>query len=266
MHLESLHLYPIKSCGGLAVEAWAVERLGLCYDRRWMVVAPDGRFLSQRERPRLALVRPRLEPPHLVVEAPGAPALALPLAPPASEPARVRVWRAMVEAWWAGAEADRWFSRVLGVPCRLAYLPDSGGRPVDPAYAPGGGDTAFTDGFPFLLVGRASLDELNRRLAVPLPMNRFRPNLVVAGSEPFAEDRWRRIRIGAIAFDVVKPCARCVITTTDQDTGARGREPLRTLATFRQVGGQVHFGQNLLHRGEGRLAVGDGVEVERARD
>ncbi len=266
MHLESLHLYPVKSCGGLAVQLWDVERLGLRYDRRWMVVTPDGRFLSQREWPRLALVRPRVKPPDLLLDAPGQSPLVLPLEPRDGSAARVQLWGDSVQAWWAGREADGWFTSVLGIACRLAYLPDDGCRTVDRKYAPDRAVTAFTDGFPFLLLGRASLEELNRRMRAPLPMNRFRPNLVVSGSAPFAEDGWRRIRIGDIGFEVAKPCARCVMTTTDQDTGERGDEPLRTLATFRKAGGKVLFGQNLVHRGEGRLRVGDKVEVVEARD
>jgi len=144
----------------------------------------------------------------------------------------------------------------------LAYMPDTVVREVDQNYAPAGGRAGFADGFPFLLVGEASLADLNARLARPLPMNRFRPNLVVSGSAPFAEDGWRSIRIGNIPMEVVKPCARCVVTTTDQGTGRRdGDEPLHTLASFRRQEGKVMFGQNAVPYGQGLLRIGDPVEL-----
>jgi len=160
-------------------------------------------------------------------------------------------------------KADDWVSRVVGEECFLAYVPDTVVRTVDPIWSPEGGRTGFADGFPFLLAGEASLADLNARLPKALPMNRFRPNLVVRGSAPFAEDGWKRIRIGGLPMRVVKPCARCVVTTTDQATGRRdGDEPLRTLATFRRQGQKVMFGQNVVHDATGPLRVGDPVELE----
>jgi uncharacterized protein YcbX len=132
-------------------------------------------------------------------------------------------------------------------------------RPANPAFAPPGARVSFADGFPFLLISEESLADLNGRLAVPLPMNRFRPNLVVAGCEPYAEDGWKEIRIGDVKLRVVKPCERCLVTTTDQATGERGKEPLRTLATYRKVGNDVMFGQNVVHENTGELRVGDAV-------
>jgi hypothetical protein len=261
LRLESLHVYPIKGAAGLSPLEWKVDRRGLQYDRRWMLVEPSGEFLTQREVPELALVRPRFEPPHLVVEAPGMTALRLPLNPMGGRRKRVRIWNDRVEALLPDQRADQWFTDYLGTPTGLAWLPEEADRPVDPAYAEGSYQVSFADGFPFLVIGQASLDDLNRRLAVPLPMNRFRPNLVVAGAESFAEDGWRRIRVGAVELDLLKPCARCVVTTTDQLTAERGIEPLRTLATYRRIDGKVMFGQNALHDGPGRLAQGDQVTV-----
>lgn len=260
--LSGISIYPIKSCGGIAATEWEVDAFGLRDDRRWMVATPDGGLVSQRECPGLARVRVVVSEFHLTVSAPEMPELLLPRRPLGGRPAVVRVWADRVTAALPDHRADQWFSRVIGRECVLAYIPDSVVRPLDPTYAPAGGRTGFADGFPFLLVGEASLRDLNRRLATPLPMNRFRPNLVVAGSEPFAEDDWRRFRIGAIPMAAVKPCARCVVTTTDQATGRRdGEEPLRTLAAFRRHPRGVMFGQNVVHYGTGRLRVGDIVSV-----
>jgi uncharacterized protein YcbX len=188
------------------------------------------------------------------------PDLALPLTPPAGERVPVEVWDDTTEGVLVSPEAAQWLSRFLGKLVRLLWMPDDVVRSTDPMYA-AGYQVSFADGFGFLLISQASLDELNRRLETPLPMNRFRPNLVVSGAQPFAEDGWRDLRLGGLDLSVVKPCGRCVVTTTDQDTAERGVEPLRTLATFRRRDGQVMFGQNVVHRGIGRLVVGTPLEV-----
>jgi uncharacterized protein YcbX len=261
--LSSINIYPVKSCAGIALEAWDVDVLGLHYDRRWMVMTPNGQFLTQRELPALALVQPRIAPPHLRLTAPAMPELVTPLDPLGGRPVAARVWDDHLHVLAPDHKADAWFSNYLGYEVLLAYFPGQVVREVDRTYAQDGGRTGFADGFPFLMIGEASLAELNRRLPRPLPMNRFRPNLVVAGAGAFAEDTWRGIRIAGIPMRVVKPCARCVVTTTDQATGQRaGDEPLRTLATFRREDGKVMFGQNVVHYGTGRLQVGDVVEIE----
>ncbi|MDZ4862508.1 MAG: MOSC domain-containing protein, partial [Gemmatimonadota bacterium] len=237
-----------------------VDVFGLRYDRRFMVVTPKGEFITQRECAALATVRVRIEGPHLVLAAPDLPEIRLALTPMGGRPVVTRVWEDTVRAVAPDSAADDWFSNVVGQEAMLAYIPDSVVREVDRSWAPEGGRTGFADGFPFLIAGEASLADLNSRLAAPLPMNRFRPNLVVSGSAPFAEDGWRRLTIGGIPMQVVKPCARCVVTTTDQATGRRmGDEPLRTLATFRRQEGKVMFGQNVVHYGVGRVAVGDAI-------
>jgi MOSC domain-containing protein len=260
LRLASLHASPTKSCGGLSPADWDVDDFGLRYDRRWMVVTPAGDFITQREQPRLALVRPELSDGSLVLRAPGMSEAALPLVPINRERMKVQVWGDITEGVPVSPEAAQWLSRFLGELVQLVWMPDDVIRQTDPDYALGH-RVSYADGFGFLLIGEASLTELNRRLEKPLPMNRFRPNLVVSGSEPFAEDQWRELRLGALELTVVKPCARCVTTTTNQDTAERGVEPLRTLATFRKRNGQVMFGQNLVHRGTGRLAVGAPVQV-----
>lgn len=261
MRLSGLSIYPLKSAGGIQCEGWPVGTLGLQHDRRWMLVDPAGHFITQRELPRLCLVRTAITTRHLELHAPGMPDLRLPLEPPDGAQEPVVVWGDQALARFPDPQADRWCSEFLGAACRLAFLPEPNGRAVNPAYDSRARRVGFADAFPFLLIGAASLEDLNQRLRLALPMNRFRPNLVIEGAPPFAEDGWRRIRVGSLEFDVVKPCARCVITTTDQATGERSDEPLRTLATYRRVGKNVMFGQNALHRGTGWLAVGDPVEV-----
>lgn len=261
LRLTGLHVYPIKSAGGFAPRAWEVDGFGLRHDRRWMVVDRGGVMLSQRTHPRLALVRPRLEHDALRVEAPGLPALELPLNPPAAGTMPVVVWRDTCDALWAGDQAAAWFSRLLGTDCGLVYMPDGTVRPADPHYARGSYRVSFADAFAFLLISEESLADLNGRLGTPLPMNRFRPSLVIAGGEAFGEDRLTAFRIGEVRFRVVKPCARCVLTTVDQATAETGPEPLRTLATYRRRDGKVLFGQNLVHDGTGPLRVGDVLRV-----
>jgi uncharacterized protein len=263
MHLSSLHIYPIKSCAGLSVTDWEVDAMGLRYDRRWMVVTPRGEFLTQRELPAFAQVQVTIAPPHLRIAAPGRPELVVALHPMGGRPIATRIWDDAVAVVAPDHKADAWFSDYLGHEVILAYMPESVVRPVDVSWAPDGGRASFADGFPFLLVGEASLADLNARLASPVPMNRFRPNLVVGESDPFAEDDWRHLTVGGIPMQVVKPCARCVVTTTDQETLARSQEPLRTLATFRRRDNEVMFGQNVVHYGTGRLRVGDPVELGR---
>lgn len=262
MQLSALNIYPIKSCAGISPSSWEVDSFGFRYDRRWMVTTPRGEFITQRECPGLALVRVEVVEPHLRVTAPGMSELVLALNPMGGRPVSTMIWQDQVTVVAPDHRADDWFSRVVGQEVVLAYMPDSVVREVDRDWAPRGGRASFADGFPFLLIGDASLADLNRRLAASLPMNRFRPNLVVAGSAPFAEDEWRSIRIGTLEMEVVKPCARCVMTTTSQERGVRdGDEPLRTLATFRRQDGKVMFGQNVVHYGTGQLEVGAPVTV-----
>jgi uncharacterized protein YcbX len=259
--LSALTVYPIKSAGGIAACEWEVDGFGLRYDRRWMVVDPRGRMITQRTHPRLALARPAIEGARLLVRAPGREPLALPLHPTTAVATTVTVWDDTCAALWQGEPAAGWFSRLLGTEAALVYLPDATWRPANPAFAPPSARVSFADAFPLLLLSEESLAELNRRLANPLPMNRFRPNLVIRGGRAFEEDDLGAFIIGGIGFRAVKPCDRCVVTTTDQESGARGAEPLSTLATFRKQEGKVYFGQNVVHHGTGRLAVG--MELQR---
>jgi uncharacterized protein YcbX len=258
LRVSELWIYPVKSCRGIVLEHAEVSARGLRWDRHWMVVDEVGRFLTQRDLPALATVAPVVTPDALVLRAPGRPDLELPHGAAVGETV-VTVWRDTLEAQTVSEAADRWLSEHLGVVCRLVRFADGVRRAVDPAYGAPGDETAFSDGFPLLLIGQGSLDELNRRLPRPLPMRRFRPNLVVEGAAPHAEDDWRRIRVGPTALRVVKPCSRCAITTVDPDRGGRdGPEPLETLATYRR---RVYFGQNVIPDGAGEIRVGDSVAV-----
>lgn len=189
------------------------------------------------------------------------PPLELPLDPRPAVSLSVTIWDDRCIATWTGERATQWFSDLLEIDCSLVHLPERAARTVDPDYAPADHQVAFADGFPFLLISEASLGDLNRRLETPLPMNRFRPNLVIAGVEAFGEDQLGGFEIGGMRFRTVKPCDRCIVTTTDQETGERGVEPLRTLATYRRSNGKVLFGQNVVHTGTGRLRVGDPLLV-----
>jgi uncharacterized protein YcbX len=261
LHLSGLNIYPIKAARGIALDQSEVDQFGLRYDRRWMVVDHSGMFLSQRSHARLALVVPSIHGDTLRIAAPGMRVLETPLHPAEAVVTRVTVWDDSCLATWVGEAAARWFSELLGCDCTLVQMADPYVRPADPTFAPAGTRVSFADGYPFLLISEESLADLNRRLKQPLPMNRFRPNLVVTGGEPYAEDGWERVEIGGLGLRIVKPCGRCVVTTTDQATGERGLEPLRTLATYRKMGGGVMFGQNVVHEGVGRLRVGDPVVV-----
>ena len=260
--VASLHVYPVKSCRGIALERATIERRGIRHDRRWMVVDPAGQFLTQRAHPRLSLVDTRLDDAFLTLSAEGRGEVRVPLLPAASARRRVTVWGSDVLAASCGEEVDEWLTRHLGVPAALVFMPDDTERPVDPQYARPGDLVGFADGYPVLLATTASLGDLNSRLSAAVPMNRFRPNVVLAGTEPWAEDTWTSVRLGQVSMRVAKPCGRCVMITVDQDTGERGEEPLQTLVTFRKQGSSVCFAQNCVPDTLGVVAVGDTVEVE----
>lgn len=236
-----------------------------------MVVDEEGRFLTQRELPRMALVDTALDGVHLILSDPNGTRLKVPLAEEGARLLSVAVWKSTgLQAEDCGERAAAWLSAFLGVRCRLVRIGNAFRRPIlKPGRAGAGDSVNFADSFPFLLVSEASLGDLNRRLAAKgessVPMDRFRPNLVVAGCEAYAEDDWTRLRIGEIVFRMGGPCARCAITTTDQRTGAVGKEPLRTLATYRRdpiEPNQVNFAQNVLHETKsGTLRIGDQVEL-----
>lgn len=260
--ISSLIYYPIKACRGFEVDSAQVERMGLAHDRRMMVVTEQGQFLTQREHPKLALVTPTLQGHTLTLSAPGFDAVRLAMQTSGvTQP--VTVWRSTgVAAVDQGEDAAQWFSDWLGVAVRLVHIADGYKRLVNAQYAVQADDhTGFADGYPILLISEESLADLNTRLDSPVPMNRFRPNIVVRGCEPFAEDTWNKIRCGDVELAVVKPCARCEVTTIDKDTLARNKEPLKTLGRYRKHELGAIFGQNVIPLNSGRLKVGMNVEV-----
>ena len=261
--LSQLFIHPLKSTKGLSLPRAKVEPLGLEHDRRWMLVRPDGSFITGREFPSLVLVSAVPTEAGLRVSTPGLPELEVPAPPVGAARLDVTVWNDACSAALAGQEADQWFTRFLGEPVSLVYVDARMERPVDPRYAGPEDRVGFADGFPLLLLSRASLEELNRQLPRAVRIENFRPNLVVEGCAPFAEDTWKRLRVGGVELEVVKPCARCVFTTVDPLTGQKATdgEPLRTLARVRRIDGKAMFGQNVVVRRPGVLQVGDAVEV-----
>ncbi|MHB0968730.1 MAG: MOSC domain-containing protein [Thermoanaerobaculia bacterium] len=260
MKIDSIHIYPVKSCRGIEVASADVTLRGLRDDRRWMIVDESGNFLTQRATPRLALIETALSNDALSLSAPGQSSLQVPRVQD-GEPIDVTIWSDRVTAVAVDRDADRWLTSFLGQNVRLVWMPDAVERPVDPEFGAAGDHVSFADAVPLLLTSTASLDDLNRRLAMPLPMNRFRPNVVVDAEVPYAEDTWSRIDFGTAVLRVVKPCARCAITTTDQLTAERGIEPLRTLVQYRRRGNGVDFGQNLIPEAEGALRTGSRATV-----
>ncbi|MDF0732450.1 MOSC domain-containing protein [Pseudomonas entomophila] len=265
MFLSALYRYPVKSGQAQCLPESLVDPMGLKGDRRWMVVEEDnGRFLTQRAWPRLGQLKASYtDDGQLLLECPGQAPLSVEV-PAADEDLRgVTIWRDTLRVPDAGDAAAAWLSQLLGKAVRLVHCPEQRARYLPSGYGLNSDRAAFPDGFPLLLIGQASLDELNRRIGRPMEMLRFRPNLVVEGGEAFAEDGWKRIRIGDMTFRVLKPSVRCILTTLDPHTGERSldREPLTTLKTFREREGDVLFGQNVAVDGAGRLEMGMPVEV-----
>jgi uncharacterized protein YcbX len=265
MRLASIHTYPVKSCRRLDHDAAAVEPWGLAGDRRWMVVDPAGKGLTQRQEPALALIRPTPAPDGLTLVAPGLADLAVPV--PDAAPVPVWVHRNELTAVPAGRTADDWLSALLGREVRLVHLHDPTQRPLKPGRGRPEDRVSLADGYPVLLANAASLDAVNDWLVEggdePVPMARFRPNLVVTGAPAWAEDdwEWRELRIGAVRFLAGLPCDRCALTTIDQETAERGRQPLRVLGQRRSSPAGPLFGRNLIPLDGGAVEVGAEVTV-----
>ncbi|OUM08183.1 MOSC domain-containing protein [Pseudomonas syringae] len=266
LRLSSLYRYPLKSCKSESLQRASFDALGLAGDRRWMLVdESNGRFFTQRALPQMSQLSVLWNASGgVTLSAPGF--VPLDVAVPLDVEASLRgvtVWRDSLQVPDAGDAAAEWVSRLIGKPTRMVYMPVERARRMPGGYGRDDGQVNFADGFPLLLIGQGSLDDLSVRLGRPMEMQRFRPNLVIEGAEAFAEDRWKRIRIGDIEFRLLKPCARCILTTIDPATGERSpdREPFATLKTYRQVEGDVLFGQNMVNEGAGELHVGMSVEV-----
>lgn len=260
--LSSLTYYPVKACRGHEVESWNVERMGLERDRRLMIVTPEGEFLTQRQIPKLALVNPVLNDGVLTLSAPSMDSIQIAVRS-SGHSWPVNIWKSKdVQAIDQGEEAVEWLSNFLETSVRLVHIADGYKRIVNQDYAINADDhTGFADGYPILLISEESLQDLNSRLDSQLPMNRFRPNIVVKGCDPFAEDTWNQIRIGDVKLAIVKPCARCEVTTIDKETLERKKEPLKTLGKYRKHALGAIFGQNVIPLNSGRLRLGMNVEI-----
>jgi len=261
MILSEIWIYPVKSLGGIRLTEAEVQERGLEYDRRWMVVNKFGKFLTQREFPQMALLDVSLNEDSMRISNKFEPneSVIAPFEPVSAVPISVTVWDDTVDAITVSDEVDKWLSEQLQMAVHLVIMPESTKRNVDTRFAKNGELVGFADDFPFLLISQASLDDLNSRLEEPVEMLRFRPNFVVTGTEPYAEDEWKTIEIGTLLFDIVKPCARCVLTTVDPETAKKGREPLKTLSNYRRVGKKILFGQNVIGRHLGLVKEGDNV-------
>ena len=264
--LTSLYLYPVKSLGGYAVTESQVTARGLQHDRRWLLVDEHNRFMTQRQHPELALLA--ISPAYngFLISHRQRPDLLPLFVPFKATPDRtlfVTIWDDLVWAWRGSPQADEWLRAALDRPCRLVYMSDMVRRDVEPELNPEGQLVSFADGYPFLLIGEAALADLNTRLPQPVPMNRFRPNLVFAGGAPYEDDTWEEFLVGDVLFRAVRGCGRCVLTTIDQQTATKSPdgEPLRTLATYRRVENSTLFGQNVTGASQGHLRVGDAITV-----
>jgi uncharacterized protein YcbX len=260
--ISELYIYPIKSLGGIAlIEAKVTER-GLEHDRRWMLIDENNRFLSQRENQQMALLKVSITDNNLLVtNTTNNTSISIPFAPLNKVTCIVSIWDDTCIAQYVNDEADEWFTQALGLNCRLVYMPDVTRRQVDEQYSPTNKITSFSDAFPFLLLGQASVNDLNDRLIDDLPINRFRPNIVFTGGKAFEEDLMQHITIAGISFYGAKLCARCLMITIDQQTGSKAKEPLKTLATYRLKNNKIMFGQNLVHIGDGVIKIGDSLNV-----
>lgn len=259
--ISEIWIYPIKSMGGISLETAQVRPKGFELDRRWMLVDETNRFITQREVTPMAFFKLSLSRDTLVVHH-GNDHLEVPIAEQSGSPFNAVVWDDTVQVVEVSNGKSQWFSEKLGMKCKLVSFPEGNPRPVDERYKVANDHVGLADGYPYLIIGQSSLDDLNSRLATPVPMNRFRPNLVFTGGEPFEEDTWRNFRVGENRFVGVKPCARCVLTTVDQATGQKGSEPLATLSRYRRNENKVLFGQNVIALDYDKVSVGDEVVLE----
>ncbi len=262
MKLSAMFIYPIISVGGISVQSANVEERGLQYDRRWMLIDKSNKFITQRTFQQMSLLnvevsKEGLEVSHKIKSIEN---LFIPFDNYGSE-INVTVWNDNCLAQTTSKEIDDWFSDALEINCKLVYMPETTERNVDQRYVSDKNIVGFADGYPFLIIGQSSLDFLNSKLGNPVPMNRFRPNFVFTGGKPHDEDNWNKFKIGSVNFNAVKPCSRCVLTTVDQDTGIKGKEPLATLSKYRNVNNKVLFGQNLVCTKTNGISVGDKIEI-----
>ena len=267
--ISEIWIYPIKSLAGIRLKKTIVKQKGLQYDRRWMLVDNDGRFLTQREHPKMALFRVTMDNGYLIIsnhlqlDDSVAQYIKLDLNTEVSGNfSKVLIWDDEVESVEVNPDYSAWFSKQLNIECRLVFFPEENRRDADPDYAKKNEQVSLADGYPFLIIGQSSLDELNKKLKEPVSIKRFRPNFVFIDGLPHEEDAWRNFTIGSVSFEGVKPCSRCVLITVNPETGEKGVEPLKELSTYRKKNNKVYFGENLLARSYGEVNEGDTIEIK----
>lgn len=263
LRLSEIWIYPVKSLGGIPMKEAVVLDKGLTFDRRWMLVDEHNRFLTQREYPQMALFQISLHDQQLhILHRKNSAVIEFPAFATTGAEHKATIWNDEVTTLEPLPEISAWFTKELNMNCRLVHFPEPNPRPVDADYATNHEHVSLADAYPFLIIGQASLDDLNKRLPSPVPMKRFRPNFVFTGGKPYEEDQWRDFSIGEVNFTGVKNCARCVLTTVDPETGIKGKEPLATLSNYRNKGNKILFGQNAVARSTGTVRVNDLLTVQ----
>ncbi len=268
IQVSQLYIYPIKSLGGISLTSVNITDRGFEYDRRWMLIDENNHFLTQREFAAMALIQVEVKENGLKVfhKANKNDFIIVPFTPSKNERVKTNIWEVPCNPLLVSDEVDGWFTKVLEVNCRLVYMDDDTQVPVDERYSINNSLTSFSDGYPVLMVSEASLMDLNNRIGEELPINRFRPNLVISNTEAFEENTMEEFEINGINFYGVKPSARCVVTTIDQNTAAKGKEPLKTLATYRSMNNKIYFGENVIAASTGIVSVGDNITVLKTKE
>lgn len=261
--LSEIWIYPIKSLAGIRVKHARVKPKGLEHDRRWMLIDETGRFITQREHPQMALFDLSIQDQRIIIiNRKNSLQLSIPVSVTTGHEHQSTIWDDAVTTVEPDTAYSAWFSDQLNIKCRLVFFPENNIRNVDPKYVFNNEQVSLADGYPFLIIGKSSLQDLNNRLEIPVEMKRFRPNFVFTGGQPFEEDSWKNFKIGSGMFKGVKKCARCVLTTVDPETGTRGREPLFTLSQYRKIENKIFFGQNVIALSENQINEGDEIILD----
>lgn len=268
IQVSQLYIYPIKSLGGISLSSVNITDRGFQYDRRWMLIDKDNQFLTQRELATMALIQVEIRENGLKVfhNKNENDFIIIPFTPVKSERVETNIWGVPCRPVLVSDDADKWFSAALGTGCRLVYMDDDTEVMIDERYNIDNRLTSFSDGFPILMISQASLHDLNSKATEAVPMNRFRPNLVISGADAFEEDSMNKFEINGITFYGAKPSARCVVTTIDQSTTAKGKEPLKTLATYRSMNNKIYFGENVIAASEGKISIGDSIKILKRKE
>lgn len=263
LYISEIYIYPIKSLGGISLQQANVENKGLQYDRRWMLIDSEGTFVSQRKHTSLALLQVEIQDDLVLVyeKHNSLNRISFPIPEYINKSIKVSIWDDETIGYEVNSSVSKWFSEYLKMPVRLVLMSEQTLRNVDNRYALNNEVVSFADGYPNLIIGQASLDLLNEKLNEPVPMDRFRPNLVFTGGLPHSEDSFSEFKIGEVIFTAVKPCARCVLITVNQNTGVKSAEPLKTLSGYRLKNNKIMFGQNLIHKGNGAIHLGDKINI-----